>query len=91
VADVEPEPDREPSLVESPLMTHVKHAVLVVGCAYVAFVGTGVLGFALGPFAFGLVPLVGVLLLFRGPRPPWIGIGVLVGTMGLWILFLSGG
>ena len=72
-------------------MTHVKHLLLVLLCTYVGFVANGMLSFLLGYVAFVLVPAVGILFLCRGPEPPWVGAGVLLGTLGWWILILSGG
>ncbi len=75
----------------SQLVTHVKHLLLVLLGAYASFVAHGLGSFFMGVIAFGVVPLIGVLFLFRGPAPPWAGIGVLLGALGFWILILSGG
>ena len=72
-------------------MTHVKRLLIVLLSAYLAVSATGILSFFMGVVAFGVVPLVGVLFLVRGPAAPWAGIGVLIGTLGWWILILSGG
>ena len=71
--------------------THVKHLLLVALFTYVSLVANGILSFVMGYVAFVLVPLVGVLLLFRGPGRPWTGAGVLLGTSAWWVLILSGG